>query len=130
MKLSFSLKNGKKHDKKLVTNYGPKSLLPICEKSLKKIISNSLFVHLSNNNLFNSYQPGFRSGDLCVHQPISITHDIYNAPDANPLFKVRGFFLVLSKAFDKVWHDGLLYKLRHTRIYEKYFGLIDLFLSD
>ena len=37
--------------------------------------------------------------------------------------------LDLSKAFDKVWNDGLLYKLRHMGICGKYFGLIDSFLS-
>ena len=39
-------------------------------------------------------------------------------------------FLDLSKAFDKVWHDGHLYKLRHTGTCGKYFGLIESFLSD
>ena len=43
---------------------------------------------------------------------------------------MRGVFLDLSKAFDKVWHDGLLYKLRRMGICGKYFGLIDSFLSD
>ena len=36
----------------------------------------------------------------------------------------------MSKAFDKVWHDGLLYKLRCMGIYGVYLGLIDSFLSD
>ena len=43
---------------------------------------------------------------------------------------MRGVFLDLSKAFDKVWHDGLLYKLRRMGIRGKYFELIDSFLSD
>ena len=43
---------------------------------------------------------------------------------------MRGDFLDLSKAFDKVWHDGLLYKLRRMGICGKYFGLIDSYLSD
>ena len=43
---------------------------------------------------------------------------------------MRGVFLDLSKAFDKVWHDGLLYKLRRMGICGKYFELIDSFLSD
>ena len=48
----------------------------------------------------------------------------------NPSLEVRGVFLDLSKAFDKVWHDGLLYKLRRMGICGKYFGLIDSFLPD
>ena len=99
----------KKGDKQLITNYRPVSLLPICGKVFEKIIFNSLFVYLNNNNLLNSNQSGFRPGDSCVNQLISITHDIYKAFDANPSLEVRGVFLDLSKAFDKVWHDGLLY---------------------
>ena len=106
------------------------SLLPICRKVFKKIIFNSLFVHLNNNNLLHSNQSGFRAGDSCVHQLISVTHDIYKAFDANPSLEVKGVFLDLSKAFDKVWHGGLLYKLRRMGVCGKYFGLIDSFLSD
>ena len=112
----------------MITNYRPVSLLPICGNVFEKIIFNSLFVHF--NNVLNSNQSGFRPGDSCIHQLISITHDIYKAFDANPSLEVRGVFLDLSKAFDKVWHDGLLYKLRRMGICGKYFGLIDSFLSD
>ena len=47
-----------------------------------------------------------------MHQLISIVHDIYNAFDANPSLEVRGVFLDISKVFDRVWHKGLLYKLK------------------
>ena len=63
------------------------------------------------NNLLNSCQSGFRPNDSCVNQLInSITHNIYCAFDANPALEVRGVFLDLSKAFDKVWHEGLVCK--------------------
>ena len=114
----------------MISNYRPVSLLPICGKVFEKIIFNSLSVYLNNNNLLNSNQSGFRPGDSCVNQLISITYDIYKAFDANPPLEVRGVFLDMSKAFDKVWHDGLLYKLRCIGIRGEYLGLIDLFLSD
>ena len=114
----------------MVTNYRTVSLLPICGKVFEKINFNSLFVYLNNNNLLNSKQPGFRPGDSCVNQLISIIHDIYKAFDANPSLEARGVFLDLSKAFDKVWHDGLLYKLRCMGIWGEYLGLINSFLSD
>ena len=79
-------KNG---DKQLIINYQPVSLLSICGKVFEKIIFNSLFVYLNNNNLLNSNQSGFRPGDSCVNQLISITHDIYKAFDANPSLEVR-----------------------------------------
>ena len=60
-----------------------------------------------HKKLLNSCQSGFRPNDSC-NQPISITHNIYCASDANLSLEVQGVFLDLSKAFDKVWHEGLL----------------------
>ena len=44
--------------------------------------------------------------------------------------EVRGAFLDLSKAFDRVWHDGLLYKLKSNTIDSNLFKLIKSFLSN
>ena len=82
------------------------SLLPVCGKIFEKIIFNSLFKYLEVNNLLNGNQSGFCPGDSCIHQLLSITHKIYKAFDANLSLEVRGVFLGLSKASDKVWHDG------------------------
>ena len=120
----------KKHDKQLIKNYRPVSLLPICSKIFEKVIFNSLFKYLDDNNLLNSNQSGFRPGDSCVHQLLSITHEIYKAFDANPSLNVGGVLLDSSKAFDRVWHDGLMYKLKTLGICGNYYGLIHSFLSD
>ena len=50
--------------------------------------------------------------------------------DANPSLEVRGVFLDLSKAFDKVWLDGFMYKLKRLGICGKCYGLIHSFLND
>ena len=78
------------------------SLLPICSKIFEKNIFNSLFESLEDNKLLNSNQSGLRPGDSCMHQPLSITHEIYKSFDANPSLKVRGVFLDMSEAFDRV----------------------------
>ena len=92
-------------------------------KFLKKI-SLTLFKYLEDNKLLNCNQSGFRSGDSCVHQLLSITHEIYKSFDANPSLEVRGVFLDISKAFDRVWHDGFLYKLKFLGICGRYYNLI------
>ena len=82
------------------------------------------------NNLLNSCQSSFRPNDSCINQFISITHNIYGAFDANPSLEVRGVFLDLSKAFDKVWHEGLLYKLKSNGINGNALQLIKSFLHN
>ena len=94
----------KKSSKQLVNNYRPVSLLPICSKNFEKVIFDSIFNFMIQNNLLNSCQSGFTPNDSCINQLISITHTIYRAFDANPSPELRGVFIDLSKAFDKVWH--------------------------
>ena len=114
--------------KQLIKNYRPVSLLPVCTKRFEEIIFNSLFKYLEDSNLLNGNQSGFHPGDSCVHQLLSITHEIYKVFDANPSLEVRVVFLGLSKTFDKVWHKGFMYKLKCSGICRKYFGLIHSFL--
>ena len=80
--------------------------------------------------LLNSCQSGFRPNDSCINQLISITHNIYRAFDANTSLEIPGAFLDLSKAFDKVWHKGLLYKLENNGINGNAFQLIESFLHN
>ena len=90
----------------------------------------SLFEYLENNNLLNPHQSGFCPGDSCVHQLLSITFDIYKSFDANPSLEVRGIFLDMSKAFDRVWHEVLLFKLKRLGLSGKFHGLMNSFLSN
>ena len=70
------------------------------------------------------------SNDSCINQLISITHNIYRAFDVNSSLEVRGAFLDLSKPFDKVWHEGLLYKLKNNGINPNALKLIKSFLHN
>ena len=81
-------------------------------KFLRKISFNSLFKYLDTNNK----ESGFRPCDSYVHQSLWIIHDNYKAFDASPLLaslEVTGVFLVLSKAFNRVWREVLMYKLKY-----------------
>ena len=100
----------KKGDKQIVNNYRPVSLLPICSKILEKVIFDSIMRFLNKNKLLSDAQSGFRPSDSREYELLSIVHNIKKSFDCNPPLEVKGIFLCISKAFDKVWHDGLVLK--------------------
>ena len=87
---------------RLIKNYRPVSLLPICGKLFERLIFSSMINYSLENNRLSPHELGFISGDPCVQQFISITHEIYNAFDYNTSLEVRGVFLDVSKSFYKV----------------------------
>ena len=101
----------KKNKKSLKGKYRPISLLPIFGKILEKLIFDSLYSHLVSSELLNPNQSGFRPGDSTINQLISITHTIFGAFDCNPPLDVRSVYLDISKAFNRAWHDGLIYQV-------------------
>ena len=80
-------------------------------------------------NLLNSNQSGFRPSDSFINQLFAITHEIFEAFDCNPSLEIRSVFLEISKAFDKVWHEGLLYKLKSMGISGELYNLLESYLS-
>ena len=82
------------------------------------------------NQFLTLSQSGFRPGDSTVNQLLSITHKIYSAFEEFPSRATRATFLDIPKAFDKVWHDGLLFKLKSYGISGCLFTLIKDFLRN
>ena len=119
-----------KGDKSIAKNYRPVSLLPIFGKIFEKCIFDSIYTYFEENNLFTNSQSGFRKGDSCVSQLLSITHDILKGFDASPSLDTRGIFLDMSKAFDRVWHEGLIFKLKSYGISGPLLLLIQNFLFE
>ena len=120
----------KKNEKYIVNNYRPVSLLPIASKIFEKAIYHNLLNYIERENLLNINQSGFHANDNCINQLISMTHEIYRAFNCNPSLEVKGIFLDLSKAFDKVWHQGLLFKLESFEIRGKLLNLLKDYLSN
>ena len=96
----------KKGEKQNIKNCRPVSLLPICRKIFKRLIFNKMFIYFSANKLISKNQSGFQPGDSCINQLLSITHEIFTSFDNG--LEVRSVFLDISKAFDKVWYEGLI----------------------
>ena len=117
----------KKGDKQILKNYRPLSLLPIAGKIFERLLYDKMFEFLIANNLISKNQSGFRPGDSCVNQLLSITHEIYQSFDDN--LEVRAVFSDISKAFDKIWHKGLIFKLKQNGISNKILNITTDFLS-
>ena len=120
----------KKNERNLLKNYRPVSLLPVCSKIFERIIFNSLYNYLHINKLLHPNQSGFKPSDSCTNQLVSISHLIFSSFDHPNSHEVRGVFLDMSKAFDKVWHEGLLYKLKCFGISRNLFNILKSFLSN
>ena len=71
-------------------------------------------IFFRDNDIISSHQSGFLPGDSTVNQLI----DIYNTfcKTLGEGKEVRAVFCGVSKAFDRVWHKGLLYKLKSAGI--------------
>ena len=120
----------KKGDKQVVNNCRPVSLLPICSKILEKIVLDSMMRFLNENKFLSNAQSGYRPPDSCECQVLLIVHDIYKSFDCNPPWEVREIFLDISKAFDRVCHDRLLYKIKSFGVFHTPLKLIEHFLSN
>ena len=67
-------------------------------------------------------------GDSCISQLLSITHEIRKSFGCNSSLDVRGTFLDISKAFDKVWYEGLIFKLQTYGVDGKILNLMQDYL--
>ena len=104
----------KKGDKQNLKNYRPVSLLPNCGKIFERLIFNYMFSFFPANNLPAPNHSGFKQGDSCINLLLSVTHEAYSSFDDG--FEVRSVFLDISKVFDKVWHEGIIFKLQQNGI--------------
>ena len=80
------------------------------------------------NKLFSPCQSGFITGDSCVSKLLSSTHETYKSFDCHLPTGMRGTFLDISKAFDKVWHEGLIFRLKTYGVESNF--LLENYLTD
>ena len=104
--------------------------MPICGKLFEKIIFNNLYDYFNTNNLITKNQSGFRPGDSPTNQLLYLVNEIHEAFEDPMSLEVRAVFLDISKAFDKVWHDGLIFKLRQNGVNGSALKLFESYLSN
>lgn len=110
-----------------VSSYRPISLLSTISKLLERIILHRIETDIPNDQWIPSHQFGFRQGHSTVEQTHRITRVINQAFEDKQY--CTSVFLDVSQAFDKVWHAGLLYKIK-TTFPLKYFSILKSYLTD
>ena len=118
------LKKDCRSSKQTVHNVLPTSRLVF------KLLFDAIYEHLCINGLILPHQSGFRPGDSTINQLLLITQNIYGAFDETPSKETCAIFLDLSKAFDRVWHEGLIYKLEFNGLHGNVLRIVNSFLAD
>ena len=111
-----------------VTNYRPISVTNCFSKILEKIIFKYLYNYIVSYDILTDNQSGFRHKDSTVNQLLIIYDEIISSLDKGK--DVRFIFCDVSKAFDRVWHKGLLYKLKKYGIKGNLHGWFTSYLTD
>ncbi|GFW56158.1 probable RNA-directed DNA polymerase from transposon X-element [Trichonephila clavipes] len=98
-----------KKDTKFAENYRPISLLSCLGKIYEKIILTRIIDHCDRNTIIPDFQHAFRKETSTQHQLLRVTNKIFNG--FNTKSYTVGIFLDVKKAFDRMWHDGLIFKM-------------------
>ena len=72
----------------------------------------------------------FRPGDSTTNQLLYLISEIHECFENPKSLEVRSVFLDISKAFDKVWHEGLLFKLKQNGIDGNLLKMLGSYLKD
>ncbi|GFU96931.1 probable RNA-directed DNA polymerase from transposon X-element [Trichonephila clavipes] len=96
-------------DSALPSNYRPISLLSCLSKVYEFVLLQRLNQHCTASNFIIPQQCGFRPKCSTVHQLFRVTELIHSGFAKHEATGI--LFLDIGKAFDKIWHDGLLIKL-------------------
>lgn len=100
----------KKGDSSLPSNYRPISLISCVGKVMERVVYKNVYNHLHSNKLIYEYQSGFLPKCSTVHQLLEMYNCILDSLEKK---EINCFvFCDFSKAFDKVWHRGLLHKMK------------------
>ena len=100
----------KKGDASTPDNYRPVSILSCVGKLFERAVFKYMYNFLRDNNSISFKQSGFKPGDSTVYQLAHLYHIFTQAIDNQK--DIRVVFCDISKAFDRVWHSGLLAKLK------------------
>ena len=94
----------------ILKNYRPVSLLSCTSKILERVVFNKLYNHCIDNNLLSCRNSGFKKKDDPINRLVYLVDEIYKDFDNEQ--EIAMVLLDITRAFDRVWHKGLLFKLQ------------------
>ena len=95
---------------------------------MEHIITSNIMSHLENNKILYNLQHGFKKARSCETQLVDFIQELAKR---NNCSKQTGLIIMdFTKAFDKVPHCRLLYKLKFYSIQKNILNWIKAFLSD
>ena len=118
----------KKGEKYKPINYRPISLTCICCKLMEHIITSNIMSHLEKHHILYDLQHGFRKSRSCETQLIDFIQELARSNNSNTQTDL--IIMDFAKAFDKVSHRHLLYKLKFYGIENNTLNWIQAFLQD
>ncbi|MEW8544911.1 MAG: reverse transcriptase family protein [Candidatus Thiodiazotropha sp.] len=118
----------KKDDRTQPSNYRPISLLSQIGKTMERCVHKQLYNYAIVNHILTPFQSGFIRGDSTTYQLIHTYHTFCEAVDSGK--EVRVVFCDISKAFDRVWHRGLIHKLSNIGFSDRIIQWFSSYLSD
>ena len=104
----------KKGDRTSPGNYRPISLTSVVGKLLEAIIRDKIVGYLENHSLIRDSQHGFRNKRSCLSNLLTFYNDLFFAHDASRSLDI--VYLDFQKAFDKVPHNKLMFKIKQLGI--------------
>jgi len=110
-----------------ISSYRSISLLPTISKLLEMLILKKINKDLNPQHWIQNQQFGFRQAHSTMQQCHHIT-DFINKAMENQQYCTASF-LDVSQAFDKVWHPGLLFKIKRI-VPSSYFNLVKSYLNE
>ena len=87
-----------------------------------------MFKFFVENKLISSSQSDFKPGNSCINQLLSITYERYSSFGES--LEARSVLIDISKAFDKVWHDNIIFKLTQNGISGNLLNLLHNLLNE
>lgn len=111
----------------ITSSYRPISLLPIMSKILEKVLLNRLSLAMQENSVTPDHQFGFRPEHATTEQTHRICRYISDSLERKEY--CSSAFIDVQQAFDRVWHKGLLCKIKlllpHT-----FYQILESYLAD